>query len=29
MNDIKRFNSKLEMLGFIVGYNNAISNQTN
>ena len=27
--DIKRFNSKLEMLGFVVGYNNAISNQTN
>jgi len=28
-NDIKRFNSKLEMLGFVVGYNNAISNKTN
>ena len=27
-NDIKRFNSKLEMLGFVVGYNNAISNQS-
>jgi len=28
-NDIKRFNSKLEMLGFVIGYNNAISNQLN
>jgi len=28
-NDIKRFNSKTEMLGFVVGYNNAISNQIN
>jgi hypothetical protein len=27
--DIKRFNSKLEMLGFVIGYNNAISNQLN
>ena len=27
-NDIKRFNSKLEMLGFVIGYNNAISNQS-
>ena len=26
--DIKRFNSKLEMLGFVIGYNNAISNQS-
>jgi len=28
-NDIKRFNSKLEMLGFVIGYNNAISKQLN
>ncbi len=27
--DIKRFNSKLEMLGFVIGYNNAISNELN
>jgi len=27
--DIKRFNNKLEMLGFVIGYNNAISNQLN
>ena len=26
--DIKRFNSKQEMLGFVVGYNQAIDNRT-
>jgi len=27
--DIKRFDNKIELLGFVVGYNNAISNQIN